>query len=66
MAMVPETQMEFSVVEEEDEEDKVEEIGVSRRRQGSILPVSVTEKSSFEVCLNHDLADDSGQQRKIG
>jgi hypothetical protein len=49
-AAIPETQLEMSVVEEEDED--VEEIHIApRARQGSILPASVSRKSSYEVLL---------------
>lgn len=46
LAVVPETQIEVSIVEEE--EDEVEEVA-PRRRQGSVLPASMTGKA-YEVC----------------
>jgi len=49
MAIVPETQVEVSVIEEE-EEDEVHEIETApRRRQGSVLPASMAKKA-YEVC----------------
>ena len=49
LAVVPETQVEVSILEEE-EEDEVEEIEAApRRRQGSVLPPSMTRKA-YEVC----------------
>jgi hypothetical protein len=46
LAVVPETQVEVSIVEEE--EDEVEEIA-PRKRQGSVLPANMTRKA-YEVC----------------
>jgi len=52
-AVVPETQLEMSVVEEVDED--VEEVQIApRSRQGSILPAFVSRKTSFEVCTVND------------
>lgn len=48
-AVVPETQIEVSVIEEEEVEDEVDEIEAApRRRQGSVLPASMTRKA-YEV-----------------
>jgi hypothetical protein len=50
LAVVPETQVEVSIVEEEEEEDEVDEIEMApRRRMGSVLPASMTRKA-YEVC----------------
>jgi hypothetical protein len=45
LAVVPETQLEVSITEE----DEVEEVAVPQRRQGSVIPAALTKKSSFEV-----------------
>jgi len=48
-AVVPETQVDMSVLQEEEEEDDEEVRLTSRAQHGSILPPSLTNKSSFEV-----------------
>ena len=50
LSVVPETQMEISIFEGVDEVEDVELVElVTRPRQGSILPASVTRKASFDV-----------------
>jgi hypothetical protein len=63
LAVVPETQVEVSIVEEESEE--VDEIEMAPRpRQGSVLPASMTRKSN-EVWSRRERTDFSGLERRI-
>lgn len=62
LAVVPETQVEVSIVEEEEEVDEIEM--AARPRQGSVLPASTTRKS-HEVWSRRERTDFSGLERRI-